>query len=174
MSVERKYEIRRAEYNPKIDPGRLENVPDILKASPLQGFIKQIQEKQKQVDQYVDDYVTECIIELGIDPDALKATAELNARLQRELRTARAMAVRKPEWISVDERLPDNCRAVLVALEGLTIAGAPARVIGSYSGGFWMVADADGTHYLTKYMRYKVTHWMPLPEPPKGDYDGKK
>ena len=81
---------------------------------------------------------------------------------------------RKQEWISVDERLPDNCRAVLVALEGLTIGGAPAMVIGSYSGGFWMVADADGTHYLTKYMRYKVTHWMPLPEPPKGDYDGKK
>ena len=74
---------------------------------------------------------------------------------------------RKSEWISVEERLPDNCRAVLVALEGLTIGGAPAMVIGSYSGGFWMVADADGTHYLTKYMRYKVTHWMPLPEPPK-------
>lgn len=72
-------------------------------------------------------------------------------------------------WISVEERLPDNCRAVLVALEGLTIGGAPAMVIGSYSGGFWMVADADGTHYLTKYMRYRVTHWMPLPEPPKGD-----
>lgn len=73
----------------------------------------------------------------------------------------------RAEWISVQERLPDNCRAVLVALEGLTIGGAPAMVIGSYSGGFWMVADADGTHYLTKYMRYNVTHWMPLPEPPK-------
>ncbi len=75
----------------------------------------------------------------------------------------------RAEWISVEERLPDNCRAVLVALEGLTIGGAPAMVIGSYSGGYWMVADADGTHYLTKYMRYKVTHWMPLPEPPKTD-----
>ena len=75
----------------------------------------------------------------------------------------------RAEWISVEERLPDNCRAVLVALEGLTIGGAPAMVIGSYSGGFWMVADADGTHYLTKYMRYKVTHLMPLPEPPKGE-----
>ena len=75
----------------------------------------------------------------------------------------------RAEWISVEERLPDNCRAVLVALEGLTIGGAPAMVIGSYSGGFWMIADADGTHYLTKYMRYVVTHWMPLPEPPKTD-----
>jgi hypothetical protein len=71
-------------------------------------------------------------------------------------------------WISVEERLPDNCRAVLVAVEGLTIGGAPEMVIGSYSGGFWMIADADGTHYLTKYMRYVVTHWMPLPEPPRG------
>ena len=79
------------------------------------------------------------------------------------------LAQRMPRWISVEERLPDNCRAVLVALEGLTIGGAPAMVIGSYSGGFWMVADADGTHYLTKYMRYKVTHLMPLPEPPKGE-----
>lgn len=75
----------------------------------------------------------------------------------------------RAEWISVEERLPDNCRAVLVALEGLTIGGAPAMVIGSYSGGFWMIADADGTHYLTKYMRCVVTHWRPLPEPPKGD-----
>jgi hypothetical protein len=75
---------------------------------------------------------------------------------------------KQSEWISVEERLPDNCRAVLVALEGLTIGGAPAMVIGSYSGGFWMIADADGTHYLTKYMRCVVTRWMPLPEPPKG------
>lgn len=73
----------------------------------------------------------------------------------------------RAEWISVEERLPDNCRAVLVALEGLTIGGAPAMVIGSYSGGFWMIADADGTHYLTKYMRCVVTHWMPLPKPPQ-------
>ena len=72
-------------------------------------------------------------------------------------------------WISVKDRKPDNSRAVLVALEGLTIGGAPAMAIGSYTRGFWMVADADGTHYLTKYMRFEVTHWMPLPEPPKGD-----
>jgi hypothetical protein len=73
----------------------------------------------------------------------------------------------RAEWISVEERLPDNCRAVLVALGGLTIGGAPAMMIGSYSGGFWMLADADGTHCLTKYMQCKVTHWMPLPEQPK-------
>ena len=153
MRVERKYEIRRVEYNPKIDPGRLENVPDILKASPLQGFIKQIQEKQEQVDQYVDDYVTECIIELGIDPDALKATAELNARLQRELRTARAMAARKPEWISVDERLPDK----------------DGRFLTVDKKGYMMVCywQTRFGWFASVCNKNAITHWMPLPEPPE-------
>ena len=72
------------------------------------------------------------------------------------------------EWISVDERLPENYGPVLVACEGLTIGGAAPIAIGSYGGGFWSLADADGTCYLTKYMRVVVTHWMPLPEAPKG------
>lgn len=70
-------------------------------------------------------------------------------------------------WISVDERLPDNHRTVLVACEGTTIGGAAPIAIGSYGGGFWSIADADGTMYLTKYMHIVVTHWMPLPELPK-------
>ena len=74
---------------------------------------------------------------------------------------------RKSEWISVDERLPENYGPVLVACEGLTIGGAAPIAIGSYGGGFWSLSDADGTCYLTKYMRVVVTHWMPLPEPPK-------
>lgn len=112
---------------------------------------------------------------IGIIEDKIKRCETIpGAFVCASLRTA-VMGLRsadvapRSEWISVEERLPDNCRAVLVALEGLTIGGAPAMAIGSYSGGFWMVADADGTHYLTKYMRYKVTHWMPRPEPPKGE-----
>lgn len=74
---------------------------------------------------------------------------------------------RKQEWISVEERVPDNHRYVLVACEGLTIGGYAQMAIGSYGGGLWSIADADGTGYLTKYMRCVVTHWMPLPDPPK-------
>jgi hypothetical protein len=74
---------------------------------------------------------------------------------------------RKQEWISVEERLPDNYRAVLVACEYTTIGGGARIAIGSYGGGFWSLADADGTHYLTKYMHAIVTHWMELPEAPK-------
>lgn len=71
------------------------------------------------------------------------------------------------EWISVEWRLPDNYGPVLVACEGTTIGGAAPIAIGSYGGGFWSLADADGTCYLTKYMHVVVTHWMPLPEAPK-------
>ena len=77
------------------------------------------------------------------------------------------LAPKQSEWISVEERLPENYGPVLVACEGLTIGGAAPIAIGSYGGGFWSLADADGTCYLTKYMRVVVTHWMPLPEPPK-------
>lgn len=74
---------------------------------------------------------------------------------------------RKQEWISVDERLPDNHRTVLVACKGITVAGAVPIAVGSYGVGHWFLADAEGTLYLTKYMHIVVTHWMPLPEAPK-------
>ena len=77
------------------------------------------------------------------------------------------MGYRKQEWISVEERLPDNHRTVLVACKGMTIAGAAPIAVGSYGDGHWFLADAEGTLYLTKYMHIVVTHWMPLPEPPK-------
>lgn len=38
--------------------------------------------------------------------------------------------------------------------------------IGSFGGGLWALGGADGTLYLTKYMQFVVTHWMPLPEQP--------
>ncbi len=88
--------------------------------------------------------------------------------VEEDCRTLYNVGYRKQsEWISVEERLPENYGPVLVACEGLTIGGAAPIAIGSYGGGFWSLADADGTCYLTKYMRVVVTHWMPLPEAPK-------
>lgn len=117
---------------------------------------------KKQIEEKIWDYFDKYNMATHEDEGGVPCADEIAQYMYDEIK-------KQSEWISVDERLPDNCRAVLVAVEGLTIGGAPAMVIGSYSGGFWMIADADGTHYLTKYMRYKVTHWMPLPEPPKGE-----
>lgn len=60
---------------------------------------------------------------------------------------------RKGEWISVEERLPDNGETVLtVDNEGYMI------VASWYELGGW---------FLPVCRANPVTHWIPLPEPPK-------
>ena len=56
------------------------------------------------------------------------------------------------EWISVDDRLPKPTYCVLV--------------VGAYSE---MAIDALGTDGEWMGMVEDITHWMPLPEPPKGE-----
>lgn len=97
--------------------------------------------------------------------DELHCEKETNEHLCGEYMREKA----ENEWISVKDRLPDNYRAVLVSCEGTSISGGRLRAIGSYGGGCWSMADADGTHRLTKYMQYVVTHWMELPKSPKGE-----
>ena len=91
----------------------------------------------------------------------------MNCELCQATRLYDAGYRKQSEWISVEERLPDNHRTVLVACKGITVGGAAPISVGSYGGGHWFLADAEGTLYLTKYMHIVVTHWMPLPEPPK-------
>ena len=64
----------------------------------------------------------------------------------------------EPKWISVDERAPKDCKErVLVSFNADCIVGYP-RI------------DTDRL-YRGMWVRYgdNVTHWMPLPEPPKMD-----
>ena len=65
-----------------------------------------------------------------------------------------------PEWISVEKRLPEDFQKVLVFWWE---HGEPM-----IDTAFWQ-RDAkrfDGQHWVR--MEDKVTHWMPLPEPPEG------
>ena len=66
---------------------------------------------------------------------------------------------RQAKWISVEERLPEDQRNVL------TVNGHGNIGI----MGFWGMRGARLTWlHLGRLMHYNdITHWMPLPEPPK-------
>lgn len=59
------------------------------------------------------------------------------------------------KWISVTEELPERMQPVILCREGNKVEQGYRDV-----GDWWKV-------YGTRTKR--VTHWMPLPEPPKGE-----
>lgn len=71
-----------------------------------------------------------------------------------------AHGVTVQEWIPVKDRLPDkNIKAVLIALH------CEETDIGWY--------DKDNkcwqSEFVNSYDDGEVTHWMPIPQPPKGE-----
>ena len=66
--------------------------------------------------------------------------------------------VQPNRWISVDERLPQDNKDVLV------YAGRRGVMIGLYYSFLQTWLDYEGCGL-------KVTHWQPLPKPPKEDDD---
>ena len=74
------------------------------------------------------------------------------------------------EWISVDERLPDNKEHDWVLAQVIEDNGymhIPKVMEYRKSKNDWL----DYTYgWLSNYNGFfTVTHWMPLPEPPKGE-----
>ena len=62
------------------------------------------------------------------------------------------------EWIPIKDRLPKNEK------EGVLIALRWGMVdIGWYEEGQW------SSEFVNEYEDGEVTHWMPLPQPPKGE-----
>ena len=71
-----------------------------------------------------------------------------------------ANGVTVQEWISVDERLPEDWTDVLVLsrfgfLETAVYTGTPGKWRAGWNGD---MLESDS-----------ITHWMPLPQPPKGE-----
>lgn len=65
------------------------------------------------------------------------------------------LEAKQPKWISVKDRLPEaeGMYIVYIPLTGGTIVAA------DYLDGHWIDWEVDLTE--------RVTHWMPLPEPPE-------
>lgn len=65
------------------------------------------------------------------------------------------------KWVSVKDRLPEK-QGEYIAFDGKSVFGA------YYEGG---TLDTKWTDTTEWYRDYVVTHWMPLPKPPKEDED---
>ena len=76
------------------------------------------------------------------------------------------------EWISVDDRLPENGQEVFVAY----VFPFQNSLISKhfYSASIYYIDDGNGLvnrpHFENEgFHGMRVTHWMPLPPPPKGE-----
>lgn len=64
----------------------------------------------------------------------------------------------KQQWISVEDRLPEEYNRVLGYVEELNDLGTSHFI--------WNVSYSTHHGWLDNLKHCKVTHWMPLPEPP--------
>ena len=73
----------------------------------------------------------------------------------------------RPKWIPVTERLPDGEELVLILCKnGARFVGYCGKQYCDYERR-WRIKTALNSTKLLNLGR--VTHWMPLPEPPKGE-----
>ena len=87
------------------------------------------------------------------------------------------------EWISVDDRLPEPEQDVILCTSEIETYGRHSEkkkiyrniFMGYFDGDEWLTSYCYGCEYIfrmnEKYPNetIEVTHWMPLPELPKGE-----
>lgn len=69
-------------------------------------------------------------------------------------------------WISVEDKLPIEQGPVLCYARSTTGEGN-YRILGTLRNGEFWFLQVDGTQLSFPNLCLEVTHWMPLPEPPK-------
>ena len=71
----------------------------------------------------------------------------------------------KPRWIPVTERPPEDCTPVQVCYSGYYSKEIGSDMLACRYEGTWCYWDGEPCSYDP--CRVEITHWMPLPEPPK-------
>lgn len=115
---------------------------------PYDDLVKRLREEAECPDNFPED--SNLMREAA---EAIEKLSRLNAEItRRELKARMA----KPRWIPVTERLPDAGKRVLCYCRANIY-----EVMKMRTDGDWVY---DTNHV---YMHSFVTHWMPLPQPPK-------
>lgn len=74
------------------------------------------------------------------------------------------------KWISVEDKLPArSCKVVCFGVRGVGVANF---MYGLVDGDFWFqCAESGDNEGMSGFcgLKFNVTHWMPLPEPPEAE-----
>lgn len=127
-------------------------------------LVKRLKEEADCPDNYPED---SCLMREAAD--AIEELSDLCASQSKDCSEAIAKYIelwkKQPHWIPVTERLPEHLTSVIVHRK---------------DGGvfIWEYFDTSPTDEcwiddsMNVYSFYDVTHWMPLPEPPKENENG--
>lgn len=74
------------------------------------------------------------------------------------------VTVQEQEWISVDDRLPEYSDDGFA--DAVLVTDGFVQHMAYFVGGEWRFAESGE---IKEPMWYRITHWMPLPERPKGE-----
>ena len=108
--------------------------------------------------------VREKLVELLRNAKAAMKSENLSCDIARNMFVVDFMmahGVTVQEWISVDDRLPEEKVNCIVHYKHAYCDNDDYWAIG--------ICFYDGEKFRMA-LSYKVTHWMPLPKPPKGAY----
>ena len=117
----------------------------------------------------------------GLINRAADAIEELQAQLMYSNDAAKKIAEKVPKWIPVAERLPDENGKYLTVFTLNTIPPSPVIEVSCYAKDLYKIDKYDFHDKKRKHGFYQydsecgyfemsdISHWMPLPEPPKGE-----
>lgn len=146
-----------------------EKLIEILKQAPFEGKVLDEWWWEEKIKRIADHLISNGV--------TVQENVEISDELLKQLKNAPITICKEEpsselarEWISVDERLPDNKEHDWVLAQVVEDNGymhIPKVMEYRQSKNDWF---EETYGWLSKHNgAFTVTHWMPLPEPPKGE-----
>jgi hypothetical protein len=117
--------------------------------------------KEKQIEH---EYKSQSCFHAGVCPEYHPETYSCMHHVDK------ADVAPRAEWISVEERLPERMKPVLVLATGRYEEDGYDVLIAYHDGGEWEEQCVHSHECCVFYIYADVKFWMPLPEPPKGGH----
>lgn len=74
-------------------------------------------------------------------------------------------ADKNPAWVSVHDELPKDGQSCIILIDRKALQGMPRTRSAVYAPN--VMLQQEGFVYNRMSKKHHITHWMPLPQPPK-------